>query len=114
MGHGNLYLYEVNNQEAHQIFETEAVDINPDSRWNEGNITKYGYSTCGETYKEGALKTEYADINKDGITDLILKGQIDIYCENILKTENGYIQSEDVKVDEVLVKREYIIKTVPI
>jgi len=58
------------------------VDINPDTRWAPNNFKKYGYGTCGEIFSNGKLKSEYTDVNDDGVVDIILSGTQEIICES--------------------------------
>lgn len=80
-GHGFLYIYEIQNNELNLLFETPAVDINPDIRWAPDNLKKYGYSNCGEFFSHDKLVSEYKDTNNDGNSDLILSGTKKIICE---------------------------------
>ena len=81
VGHGYLYIYEIKNDFLNLLFETVAVDLNPDTRWSPANYKKYGYGTCGDIFASDSLRSEYKDINKDNSADLILSGTQEIICE---------------------------------
>ncbi|MDD4476731.1 MAG: hypothetical protein PHY40_01070 [Patescibacteria group bacterium] len=81
VGHGSLYIYEIKNDKLNLLFETHAVDINPDIKWSPDNFKKYGYGNCGEIFSNDKLASEYKDTNKDGNSDLILSGTKKIICE---------------------------------
>ncbi|MDP3962268.1 MAG: hypothetical protein Q8Q03_00145 [bacterium] len=107
MGNGNLYIYEIIDDMAYLIFETSAVDKYYDSIWREENLRKYGYGTCGETYKEGNLTTDY-DVDQDGIVNITLSGIQFIDCEYIYDKE-GVTYSEMIRVGEVPIKKHYTL-----
>lgn len=72
-GNGYYYLYEITGNKARLIALTRAVD------WNFDGGYMYNNKYCSAIYKSGTLKPEYADINKDGFTDIILKGTIQVF-----------------------------------
>ncbi len=49
-GHGSYYFYEIKDGEANLLLNTQAVDINSDTRWAPDNMKKYGYGSCGEVF----------------------------------------------------------------
>lgn len=104
-GHGYLHIYEIKNDVLNLLFETEAVDYNSDTRWAPKNFKKYGYGTCGEIFAGGKLASKYRDINKDGISDLILSGTKEIICEK----EYGHLKAiYEIKADSVPIKRKIL------
>ena len=105
-GHGYLYIYEIKNDSLNLLFETVAVDSNPDIRWAPENYKKYGYWNCGEIFSGDKLVSEYKDINKDGISDLILSGTKEIVCEKeeryLEYLRNAYeIKADSVKIEKI-------------
>lgn len=108
MRNGNLYIYEIIDDIAHLIFETSAVDGYYDSIWREDNFKKYGYGTCGETYKGGKLTADYNDVDEDGIVNITLSGIQFIDCEHIYDKE-GVTYSERIRVAEVPVRKHYTL-----
>ncbi len=62
MGNGNLYLYELQNRKLVLLLKTRAVD----DHWGDGSI-----------FRDGRLLPEYTDLNGDGVTELVLKGEIE-------------------------------------
>ena len=62
MGNGNLYLYELQNRKLVLLLKTRAVD----DHWGDGFV-----------FHEGRLIPKYTDLNGDGVTDLVLKGDIE-------------------------------------
>ena len=65
MGHGCLYLYELQDRNLMLRLVTRAVD-------NHNN---------GEIFRDGRLRAEYSDLNGDGVTDISLSGDIDQFDE---------------------------------
>ncbi|MEK7070840.1 MAG: hypothetical protein AAB966_03470, partial [Patescibacteria group bacterium] len=104
VGHGFLYIYEIQNDSLKLLFETVAVDYNPDTRWAPGNFKKYGYSECGEIFSGGKLRSEYRDVNKDGFLGLILRGTQEIICDS----EGGSNQVYDIKVSAIPVEKIFL------
>lgn len=98
MWHGGLYVYEIKDGAINLLFQTTAVDLNPDTRYAPDNFEKYGYSYCGEIFSGGKLISKYEDINQDGNLDLILSGTKKIICEE--KDEN-YNSIADIIVDSI-------------
>ncbi len=62
MGNGNLYLFELQNRKLVLLLTTRAVD----SHWGDGFV-----------FRGGRLLPEYTDLNGDGVTDLVLKGDVE-------------------------------------
>jgi len=104
VGHGFLYIYEIENDELKLLFETPAVDYNPDTRWALDNYKKYGYGTCGEIFVGGKLTIAYGDINKDGSLDLVLSGEQEIICESEDRS-NG---TKELKLATIPMKRVFL------
>lgn len=104
MGNGDLYLYKFDSGKMSLIFQTYAVDEYEDHRWAPENYQKYGYGTCSEVYRDGKLSVYYDDLNSDGISDIELKGVVDITCEKEYPNYN-----DQVKASEVPVKFTYYI-----
>ena len=69
-GNGSYYLYELIDQKLKLIAQTNAVDKHKD-----GFTGIQGNSTI---FKNEQLKPIYADVNKDGFDDVVLKGTIQI------------------------------------
>lgn len=109
MGNGNLYIYEINSEGAYPILITEAVDNYYDSIWTKENIEKYGYGTCGETYKGSKLITEYEDIHQDGVMRVNLTGITNIDCE-LMYEKGNLTYSELVRVAELPVKEYFTLE----
>lgn len=98
-GHGSLYFYEIKDNTLNLLFKTVAVDSNPDTRWAPDNYQKYGYSTRGEIFASDKLVSEYKDMNKDGVSDLILSGTKKIICEEDKSLNHTYeIQAGNVPI----------------
>ena len=107
MGNGSLYLYEIKDDALFLIFKTVAVDFYDESKWDPENYQKYGYSTCGQIYEDGKLSVAYSDMNKDGMSDVVLTGKINVVCEGKTRTEN-FIKDTNIKVSEMPVNRIYL------
>ena len=103
-GHGYLYIYEIENDALKLLFETPAVDYNPDTRWAPDNYNKYGYGTCGEIFTGGKLTSGYNDVNRDGNLDLVLSGEQEIICESEDRS-NGI---QELKLAVIPVKRIFL------
>lgn len=82
MGNGNLYIYEIKNHEAIQLFTVRAYDTHSEYSHNEENFMKYGYFSCSEVFHDGKLSAQYEDFNNDNMTDIVLSGSIDVFCES--------------------------------
>lgn len=108
-GYGDIYLYEIDGNNAHKIFEAPAVDVVNDAIWSEENYTKYGYYICGQSYESGQLWATYNDVNDDGIDDLHLSGNVNVDCEEAA-TKNGGQEYEEHRVDQFRVDMDYILK----
>ncbi len=93
MGHGNFYVFTIENSDLKLSLKTTAVDYNPDIRWSLDNLKKYGYGQCGEIIRGGKLAHYFRYVDGDNIPEVILSGTEDIICENIL---DGTI--EEIKV----------------
>lgn len=104
-GHGYLHIYEIKNDSLNLLFETVAVDSNPDTRWAPENYKKYGYGTCGEIFSGGKLTSEYKDINNDGDEDLILSGTKEIICE---KEYENVRQVYEIKADSIQIEKIFL------
>jgi hypothetical protein len=73
-GNGYYYLYEIKGKHARLITQTRAVD------WNFEEALEFNHKfNCSIIYKGGKLTPFYRDVNNDGITDIILKGTIQIF-----------------------------------
>lgn len=107
-GHGNLYIYEIKNESLNLLFETVAADSNPDTRWAPENYKKYGYGTCGEKFLGDKLTSDYRDINKDGMADLILSGTKEIICEKEYEYLKNYYEVYEVKTDSVQIEKKFL------
>lgn len=79
-GHGSFYLYEIGDNEVKLLLNSPAVDINNDTRWLPESERKYGYENCGEIFSGGKLASSYRDLNRDGISDVLLSGAQEIVC----------------------------------
>lgn len=93
MGHGNFYVFTIENSDLKLSLKTTAVDYNPDIGWSPDNLKKYGYGQCGEVIRGGKLSHYLKDVDGDNIPEVVLSGTEDIICENIL---DGTI--EEIKV----------------
>jgi len=111
VGHGNIYIFEIDGTKANPIFKEVAVDINPDFRYNDEMVEKYNHYYCGEIYRGDALTATYEDINSDGIMDIKLSGIQDVYCEDG-KDGPGifYSESSEIKVAEIPIEKQFILK----
>ncbi|OGN05763.1 MAG: hypothetical protein A2750_04230 [Candidatus Yanofskybacteria bacterium RIFCSPHIGHO2_01_FULL_45_42] len=107
VGHGNIYLYEVKDKKLIKIFKTAAVDSYNERVWSFENYQSYGYDTCGQIYEDGKLSAAYSDMNKDGVSDVVLTGKINVVCEERIRTEN-FTKYTDIKVSEMSVYRIYL------
>jgi len=108
VGHGAFYLYEIENDEAKLILESRAaVDMNSDSRWAPDNFEKYGYTECGEIYKDGKLKSDYEDMNGDGVTDVVLSGEEEIVCLDDDSNKENWADT-DIRVAGTEVKKVFL------
>ena len=101
VGHGQIYLYEIKNGKLTLIFNTPAVDFYNESVWKPENYKLHGYGYCGEMYEKGQLFPDYKDLNKDGLSDIILTGKINKVCE-----KEGTV--EEVKISEKMVRKIYL------
>ena len=101
VGHGQIYLYEIKNGKLVLIFNTPAVDFYNESVWKPENYKLHGYGYCGEMYEKGQLFPDYKDLNKDGLSDIILTGKINKVCE-----KEGTV--EEVKISEKMVRKIYL------
>lgn len=109
VGHGAFYLYEVENDEAELILESRAaVDMNSDARWAPDNFEKYGYTECGEIFKDGKLKSSYKDMNGDRFADVVLSGTEETVCEARVGDEKGEWISDDEKMAESEVRKVFL------
>jgi hypothetical protein len=73
IGNGFYYLYEIKGKQVNLLTKTRAVDWSFDGALEFNH--KFDYSIV---YKGGKLTPIYRDVNNDGITDIILKGTIQI------------------------------------
>ncbi|MDO8592503.1 MAG: hypothetical protein Q7R92_01855 [bacterium] len=106
-GHGFLYIYEIKNNVLNLLFKTEdiAVDGNPDTKWAPENYKKYGYGYCGEKFLGDKLASEYRDLNKDGLADLVLSGTQEIICDS----EFDPLRSQhQIKAASVQIERKFL------
>lgn len=109
VGHGAFYLYEIENDEAKLILESRAaVDMNNDARWAPDNFEKYGYTECGEIYRDGKLKSSYEDMNGDRVADVVLSGTEETVCEARVGDEKEEWISDDVKMAESEVRKVFL------
>ena len=84
VGNGALYLYEIFDEHARLLLEVPGVvDSYNGFPTRIENFKRYGYYGCGELYREGALESNYRDINNDGVDDLIMHGTQDVICEQV-------------------------------
>ena len=107
MGHGNIYIYEVEDNKIRSIFTNSAVDIHHENVWKPGNTKKYGYGYCSQEFENGKLYSNYADINNDGVSDLTLTGKINLICYKQTKTDDGYVSDIPIKIAEIPVQEIY-------
>ncbi len=103
-GHGFFYLYEISGDKAKLILKFSAVDINNDIRWSPDNLKKYGHGSCGEVFAGGKLESNYKDLNKDGISDVILSGAEEIICESYKINSSDYTE---IKIAENPVEKVF-------
>ena len=108
IGNGNLYLYEIEDKQVKLILEVSAVDSYYDSIYQPDNLERFGYSYCGEIFRNKKLKSDYQDLNNDNIAEVILSGWLDFYCEDIEKKNyekiKNYKQDELIKISEREIK----------
>lgn len=76
-GNGYYYLYELRGKKAVEVAQTRAVDWGMD-----GSLDFGTHSECSITFKNDSLTPIYKDVNKDGYTDIILKGTIQIVADD--------------------------------
>ncbi|MEK7065008.1 MAG: hypothetical protein AAB963_01045 [Patescibacteria group bacterium] len=100
MGHGNFYVFTIENSNLKLSLKTPAVDYNPDIRWSPDNLKKYGYGQCGEIIRGGKLSHYLKYVDGDNIPEVVLSGMEDIICENVL----------DDKIEEIRVASNPIYK----
>ncbi|MEK7618888.1 MAG: hypothetical protein AAB416_01440 [Patescibacteria group bacterium] len=99
VGNGALYLYEIGETSARLLLLARgAVDAHVDGAKNPENLERYGYDECGEVFKDGALKSDYRDLNGDGISDLRLSGIADMLCEENRIEGNSSADSRQITV----------------
>lgn len=98
MGHGNFYVFTIENSNLKLSLKTPAVDYNPDISWSPDNLKKYGYGQCGEVMRGGKLSHYLKDVDGDNSLEVILSGKEDIICEDILNgtTENIRVASNPI------------------
>jgi hypothetical protein len=98
-GNGYYYLYELKGKQARLITQTRAVD------WNFDEGLEFNHKVdCSIIYKGGKLTPIYRDVNNDGITDIILKGTIQIF-ESDWKTKLKEYPAQKVLVYNITKKR---------
>lgn len=108
-GHGALYLYEIKDGQLKLLLRTQAIDFNNDTRWAPDNYEKYGYGNCGEIFAGGRLLSDYEDLNKDGIPDVVLSGTEEIICEKELgEGSSGREGGAGIKVAEIRIKKIFL------
>lgn len=100
MGHGNFYIFTIEDSDLKLSLKTTAVDYNQDIRWSLDNLKKYGYGQCGEIIRGGKLSHYLKDVDGDNIPEVVLSGLEDIICENVL----------DDKIEEIRVASNPIYK----
>ena len=98
-GNGYYYLYELKEKKAILITQTRAVDWSFDMGLEINH--KFNYSII---YKGGKLTTFYKDVNNDGVTDIILKGTIQVF-ESDWKTKLKEYPAQKVLVYSTTKKR---------
>ena len=98
-GNGYYYLYELKGKQARLITQTRAVDWNFDM----GLEFKHKFD-CSIIYKGGKLTPIYKDVNNDGVTDMILKGTIQIF-ESDWKTKLKEYSAQKVLVYSMTKKK---------
>jgi hypothetical protein len=111
MGNGEMYLFKVEKNQYSLLFKETAVrGFWPTGETSEGNLKKYGYENCEETFKDGKLSAEYPDLNDDGVSDVVLIGSEEIVCDKITgENKDGTINTTSVTVSESPVKYEYFL-----
>ncbi len=107
-GHGALYLYEVKDNQLKLLLKTQAVDFNNDISWSPDNYKKYGYGNCGEIFSGGKLSSSFEDLNKDGMSDIVLSGMEEIICEKKLDGISGNLKTAEIKVASIPVKKIFL------
>ncbi len=105
VGNGTLYLYEIRNTDVRQLVSVPGVvDSYPDGAMNPENVEKYGYMQCGPIFKNGALNSEYKDLNNDELNDVYLSGELNMLCETNNDTDG------DGHMDQVIVASKRVEK----
>ena len=97
-GNGFYYLYELQGQKLKLIASTIAVDYHDD-----GSLEIENHKYCSRLFKDGKLKPTYLDINKDGIVDIKLTGEIEITGNNY---STKYFAKKVLKYDKI--KRKFV------
>jgi hypothetical protein len=82
VGNGSLYLYKITGNRAELLLETRAVDSKNELSTSPDNYKQYGYWQCDEVFRDGQLKSEYADMNKDGVAEVVLNGVSEVICQD--------------------------------
>lgn len=107
VGHGNLYLYRVSSNEVSLLFSTKAVDAYNEEVWRPGGYPEYGYATCGRVYKGEQLRASYTDENGDGVSDVVLSGNVEVICEDVLSYDP--FAARDVHVADLPVREIHFL-----